>query len=72
MRTTINIRDDLMARFDPHKGEDQNQTIELSIREYIENLEDLSPLSGKINIDPDWQRKKFELNEYRNHRFVCA
>ena len=71
MRTTINIRDDLMEALLTHtKEKTKTKAIELSIREYIEKktLEDLFSLSGKINIDSDWQKEEeAELNEYRNH-----
>jgi hypothetical protein len=53
------------------KAKTKTKAIELSIREYIEkkSLEDLLSLSGKINIDSDWQKEEeAELNEYRNHR----
>lgn len=72
MRTTINIRDDLMEALLAHtKAKTKTKAIELSIREYIEkkSLEDLLSLSGKITIDSDWQKdEEAELNEYRNHR----
>ncbi|MBU2055901.1 MAG: type II toxin-antitoxin system VapB family antitoxin [Proteobacteria bacterium] len=72
MRTTINIRDDLMEALLTHtKAKTKTEAIELSIREYIEkkSLEDLLSLSGKINIDSNWQKEEeAELNEYRNHR----
>jgi Arc/MetJ family transcription regulator len=71
MRTTINIRDDLMEALLTHtKAKTKTKAIELSIREYIEkkSLEGLLSLSGKINIDSDWQKEEeAELNEYRNH-----
>jgi len=71
MRTTINIRDDLMEALLTHtKEKTKTKAIELSIREYIEkkSLEGLLSLSGKINIDSDWQKEEeAELNEYRNH-----
>jgi len=71
MRTTINIRDDLMEALLTHtKAKTKTKAIELSIREYIEKktLEGLFSLSGKINIDSDWQKEEeAELNEYRNH-----
>ena len=40
------------------KAKTKTKAIELSIREYIEkkSLEDLLSLSGKINIDSDWQK----------------
>ena len=52
------------------KAKTKTKAIELSIREYIEKktLEGLFSLSGKINIDSDWQKEEeAELNEYRNH-----
>lgn len=71
MRTTINIRDDLMEELLIHtKAKTKTKAIELSIQEYIEkkSLEGLLSLSGKINIDSDWQKEEeAELNEYRNH-----
>ena len=71
MRTTINIRDDLMdALLTLTKAKTKTKAVELSIREYIEKkfIEDLISLSGKINIDSDWQKEeRAELNEYRDH-----
>jgi Arc/MetJ family transcription regulator len=71
MRTTINIRDDLMAALLIHtKAKTKTKAVELSIREYIEkkSIEDLVSLSGKISIDSDWQKEEeAELNEYRDH-----
>ena len=71
MRTTINIKDDLMdALLALTKAKTKTKAVELSIREYIEkrSIEDLISLSGKINIDSDWQKEEeAELNEYRDH-----
>jgi len=71
MRTTINIKDDLMNALLIHtKAKTKTKAIELSIREYIEkkSIENLISLSGKINIDLDWQKEEAaELNEYRDH-----
>ena len=71
MRTTINIKDDLMdALLARTKAKTKTKAVELSIREYIEkrSIEDLISLSGKINIDSDWQKEEeAELNEYRDH-----
>jgi Arc/MetJ family transcription regulator len=71
MRTTINIRDDLMEALLIHtKAKTKTKAVELSIREYIEkkSIEDLVSLSGKISIDSDWQKEEeAELNEYRDH-----
>ena len=71
MRTTININDDLMdALLASTKAKTKTKAVELSIREYIEkkSIEDLISLSGKINIDLDWQKEEeAELNEYRDN-----
>lgn len=71
MRTTINIKDDLMdALLARTKAKTKTKAVELSIREYIEkrSIEDVISLSGKISIDPDWQKEEeAELNEYRDH-----
>ena len=71
MRTTINTRDDLMeALLASTKAKTKTKAVELSIREYIEkkSIEDLISLSGKIDIDLDWQKEEeAELNEYRDH-----
>lgn len=66
MRTTVNIQDDLMEELlDMTKAKSRTKAIELSIREYIEkkSIENIVALSGKINIDPDWQ--KMEENELK-------
>ena len=72
MRTTINIQDDLMeALLTQTKAKTKTKAIELSIREYIEkkSIENIVALSGKINIDSDWQKmEEDELNECRDHR----
>jgi len=60
-RTAINIKDDLMeALLDRTKAKTKTKAVELSIREYIEkgSIEDLISLSGKINIDSDWQKEE--------------
>lgn len=71
MRTTINIKNDLMeALLAFTKAKTKTKAVEISIREYIErkSIEDLIALSGKINIDPDWQKEEeAELNEYRDY-----
>jgi hypothetical protein len=71
MRTTINIQDGLMEALMAHtKAKTKTKAIELSIREYIEkkSIENIVALSGKINIDSDWQKmEEVELNEYRDH-----
>ncbi|MBW2650916.1 MAG: type II toxin-antitoxin system VapB family antitoxin [Deltaproteobacteria bacterium] len=71
MRTTINIKDELMeALLAGTKAKTKTKAVELSIREYVEkkSIEDLIYLSGRINIDSDWEKEEEdELNEYRNH-----
>ncbi|MEJ2589542.1 MAG: type II toxin-antitoxin system VapB family antitoxin [Deltaproteobacteria bacterium] len=72
MRTTININDDLMdAIMALTKAKTKTKAVEISIREYIErrSIEDLISLSGKIDMDPDWQKQEeAELDEYRDNR----
>jgi Arc/MetJ family transcription regulator len=66
MRTTVNIQDDLMeALLAQTKAKTKTKAIELSVREYIEkkSIENIVALSGKINIDSDWQ--KMEENELK-------
>jgi hypothetical protein len=72
MRTTINVKDelihDLLKRT---KARTKTEAIEAAIREYLDKkaVEDLIALSGKIDIDPDWQREEeAELNGYKDHR----
>ena len=69
---TVNIQDDLMeALLAQTKAKTKTKAIELSIREYIEkkSIENIVALSGKINIDSDWQKmEEDELNECRDHR----
>ncbi|MCG6877594.1 MAG: type II toxin-antitoxin system VapB family antitoxin [Deltaproteobacteria bacterium] len=71
MRTTINIKDELMdAIMALTKAKTKTKAVEISIREYIErkSIEELISLSGKIDIDADWQmEEEAELNEYRNN-----
>ncbi len=68
MRTTINIQDDLMDALLAHtKAKTKTKAIELAIKDYIEkkSIEDLISLSGKINVDLDWQKEEeVELNQY--------
>lgn len=72
MRTTINIRDELLdALMKRTKARTKTMAIELAIEEYLErqSIEDLIALSGKIDIDPDWEKEEeAELHEYRDHR----
>ena len=71
MRTTINIRDNLMDRLlAGTKSKTKTKAVEIAIKDYIEkkSIEDLLSLSGKIDIDPDWEKEEeAELNGYRNH-----
>ena len=71
MRTTINIQDDLMDRLlVGTKSKTKTKAVEIAIKEYIEkkSIEDLLSLSGRIDIDPDWEKEEeAELNGYRNH-----
>ena len=71
MRTSINIQDDLMDELLARtKAKTKTKAVELAIKDYIEkkSVEDLISLSGKINIDMDWQNEEEEeLNEYRDH-----
>jgi metal-responsive CopG/Arc/MetJ family transcriptional regulator len=70
MRTTINVRDDLLdALMVRTQIRSKTKAIEQAIREYLEKkaVEDLIALSGQIHIDPDWQKEEErELNEYRD------
>ncbi len=71
MRTTINIQDDLMNRLlAGTKSKTKTKAVEIAIKDYIEkkSIEDLLSLSGKIDIDPDWEKEEeAELNGYQNH-----
>jgi Arc/MetJ family transcription regulator len=72
MRTTINISDELLDTLMKRtNARTKTKAIELAIREYLEkkSIEDLIALSGKIQVDPDWEKEEqAELDEYRNHR----
>ncbi|RLG29449.1 hypothetical protein DRN98_08370, partial [Methanosarcinales archaeon] len=71
MRTTINIQNDLMdTLLERTKAKTKTKAIEIAIKEYIEkkSIEDLISLSGKINIDLDWEKEEeAELNGYQDH-----
>ena len=68
MRTTINIRDELVEDLLVYsKARNKSKAIEVAIKHYIQKkaIEDLIALSGKIDIDPDWQKaEEMELHEY--------
>ena len=70
MRTTINVKDDLLeALLERTMARSKTKAIEMAIREYLDRkaMEDIISLSGKIHIDPDWEREgERELGEYRN------
>jgi len=70
MRTTINVKDDLMkALMKRAMVGSKTKAIELAIKEYLEKqaMEDLIALSGRIHIDLDWEKEEqAELDEYRN------
>ncbi len=49
----------------------KTKAIEMAIKEYLERqaIEDLISLSGRIQIDLDWEKEEqVELDEYRDHR----
>ncbi len=72
MRTTINVKDDLMnALLKKTMASSKTKAIELAIREYLDKqaIEDLIALSGEVRIDLDWEKEEeAELDEYRDHR----
>jgi hypothetical protein len=71
MRTTINVKDDLMdALMKRAMVGSKTKAIELAIKEYLEKqaIEDLIALSGQIRIDLDWEKEEeAELDEYWDH-----
>jgi hypothetical protein len=71
MRTTINIQDALMEELLARsKAETKTQAVQVAITDYLKRkaAEDLIALSGRIDIDPDWEaEEERELNEYRDH-----
>jgi hypothetical protein len=72
MRTTLNIKDDVMdALLKRTKSKTKTKAVEVAIREYLEkkSIEDLIALSGNIHIELDWKKEEeAELNGYKNHR----
>lgn len=72
MRTTINVKDDLMNELIKRTNcNTKTEAIEIAIRDFLDKkaIEDLISLSGKIDIDPDWQKdEEMELEEYNDHR----
>jgi len=72
MRTTLNIRDDMMdALLKRTSSKTMTKAVEVAIREYLErkSIEDLVALSGSIHIEMDWEKEEeAELNGYKNHR----
>ena len=71
MRTTINIKDDLIRELVIRtKAKNKTKAIEIAIKDYIEkkSIEELISLSGKINVDLDWQKEEeVELDEYQDY-----
>ena len=71
MRTTINVNDNLMNELIKRtKSRTKTEAIETAIKEFLDKkaIEDLISLSGKIDIDPDWQKdEEMELKEYNGH-----
>jgi hypothetical protein len=71
MRTTINIKDDLMRELVMcTKAKNKTKAIEIAITDYIEkkSIEELISLSGKINVDLDWQKEEeIEIDEYQDY-----
>jgi len=71
MRTTININDDLMDALQKYtKARTKTQAVEYAIKEFLKKreIEDLIALSGRIDIDPNWEeQEKAELDEYADH-----
>jgi hypothetical protein len=72
MRTTINVNNELMNELIKRtKSRTKTEAIETAIKEFLDKkaIEDLISLSGKIDIDPDWQvDEEEELKEYNDHR----
>ncbi|MCG6536447.1 MAG: type II toxin-antitoxin system VapB family antitoxin [Syntrophales bacterium LBB04] len=72
MRTTVNIKDELMKALLAHtKAKTKTKAVESAIKDYVEKkaVEDLIALSGKITIDADWQKEEaLELDEYKDCR----
>jgi hypothetical protein len=72
MRTTLNIKDDVMeALLKRTKSMTKTKAVEVAIREYLEkkSIEDLIALSGNIHIELDWEKEEeAELNGYKDHR----
>lgn len=70
MRATINVNDDLLeALLERTMARSKTKAIEMAILEYLDRkaMEDIINLSGKIHIDPDWEREEErELDEYRD------
>jgi hypothetical protein len=72
MRTTLNIKDDMMdALLKRTKSKTKTRAVEVAIKEYLEkkSTEDLIALSGNIHIELDWEKEEeAEVNGYKNHR----
>jgi hypothetical protein len=72
MRTTLNIKDDMMdALLKRTKSKTKTKAVEVAIKEYLEKkaIEELIALSGNIHIELDWKKEEeAEVNGYKNHR----
>ncbi len=72
MRTTLNIKDDMMdALLKRTKSKTKTKAVEVAIKEYLEEkaIEELIALSGNIHIELDWEKEEeAEVNGYKNHR----
>jgi len=72
MRTTLNIKEDMMnALLKRTKSKTKTKAVEVAIKEYLEkkSIEDLIALSGNIHIELDWEKEEeAEVNGYKNHR----
>jgi len=72
MRTTLNIKDDMMdSLLKRTKSKTKTKAVEVAIKEYLEKkaIEELIALSGNIHIELDWKKEEeAEVNGYKNHR----
>jgi len=72
MRTTLNIKDDMMdALLKRTNSKTKTKAVEVAIKEYLEKkaIEELIALSGNIHIELDWEKEEeAEVNGYKNHR----
>jgi metal-responsive CopG/Arc/MetJ family transcriptional regulator len=74
MRATLNIPDDLLAEVQKISGEkSKTRAITVAMQEYIrqKKIKELMALSGKIDIDYDWEKEeKLEMEaQKRREKF---